>query len=85
MVGPRGDGYRPWRLMDLDEASAYHRQRIDAFALAAADTVTAYTLADTGEVIGVVQAPCSAGLPRRSPSPSGPTPGFPAAFPSPRP
>lgn len=63
MVGPRGDGYRPDRLMDPDEAAAYHRPQIQAFAQAGADLVTAYTLTGTGEAIGIVQAARSAGLP----------------------
>ena len=62
-IGPRGDGYRPDRLMDPEEAAAYHRPQIQALAQAGADLVTAYTLTGIGEAIGLVQAARSAGLP----------------------
>jgi homocysteine S-methyltransferase len=63
MIGPRGDGYRPDQLMSPDEAAAYHRPQVQAFAGAGADMVTALTLADAGEAIGIVQAARGAGLP----------------------
>jgi homocysteine S-methyltransferase len=62
-VGPRGDGYRPERLMSVDEAAAYHRPQVDAFARAGVDVVTAYTLTDTAEAIGFVRAAREAGVP----------------------
>lgn len=62
-VGPRGDGYRPDRLIDADESADYHAPQIEAFAQAGADVVTAYTLTDTGEAIGIVRAARAAGLP----------------------
>jgi S-methylmethionine-dependent homocysteine/selenocysteine methylase len=63
MAGPRGDGYQPGQPVDPDEAAAYHRPQIQAFAQAGADMVTAYTLTGTGEAIGIVQAARAAGLP----------------------
>lgn len=63
MVGPRGDGYRPGRLVDPGEAAGYHCPQIEAFAQAGADMVTAYTLTDIGEAIGIVQAARANGLP----------------------
>lgn len=63
MVGPRGDGYRPDQLMSPDEAAAYHRPQVQAFADAGADMVTALTLADAGEAIGIVRAARGAGRP----------------------
>jgi homocysteine S-methyltransferase len=63
MAGPQGDGYRPDRLLDPGEAMAYHSPQIQTFAQAGADMVTAYTLTDTGEAIGIVQAAHAAGLP----------------------
>jgi homocysteine S-methyltransferase len=62
-VGPRGDGYRPEHLMTADEAAAYHRPQVDAFARAGVDVVTALTLTDTGEAIGFVRAAREAGVP----------------------
>jgi homocysteine S-methyltransferase len=63
MVGPRGDGYQPDRRMEPDEAATYHRPQIESFAAAGADLVTAYTLTDPAEAVGVVRAARSAGLP----------------------
>jgi S-methylmethionine-dependent homocysteine/selenocysteine methylase len=63
MVGPRGDGYRPGARIDPDEAAEYHRPQVDAFAAAGADQVSALTLTDPGEAIGVTRAARAAGLP----------------------
>ena len=62
-VGPRGDAYQPGRPAEPDEAAAYHRPQIQALAHAGADLVTAYTITDTGEAAGIVQAARAAGLP----------------------
>jgi homocysteine S-methyltransferase len=62
-VGPRGDAYQPGQPTEPDEAAAYHSPQIQALAQAGADLVTAYTITDTGEAIGIVQAARSAGLP----------------------
>jgi homocysteine S-methyltransferase len=62
-IGPRGDGYRPGARVDPDEAAAYHRAQLEAFAAAGADVATAYTLTDPGEAIGVVLAARQAGIP----------------------
>ncbi len=63
MIGPRGDGYRPGAAADPDEAAAYHRPQLEAFAEAGADMATAYTLTDVGEAIGIVVAAGEVGLP----------------------
>jgi len=63
MVGPQDDGYQPGQLPSADEAAAYHRPQIDAFAQAGADMVSALTLTSTGEAIGIVRASRAAGLP----------------------
>jgi S-methylmethionine-dependent homocysteine/selenocysteine methylase len=62
-VGPRGDAYQPGQPTEPDEAAAYHSPQIQALAHSGADLVTAYTITDTGEAIGIVQAARSAGLP----------------------
>ncbi|MFC9689152.1 homocysteine S-methyltransferase family protein [Kribbella sp. NPDC056951] len=62
-VGPRGDGYRPDRLMEAAEAAEYHRPQIEAFAQAGADLVTAYTITHVGEASGIVRAARAVGLP----------------------
>ena len=63
MVGPQGDGYQPGQLPSPQQAAAYHRPQIDAFAQAGADMVSALTLTSTGEAIGIVRAARGAGLP----------------------
>ncbi|HET8988235.1 MAG TPA: homocysteine S-methyltransferase family protein [Humibacillus sp.] len=63
VVGPRGDGYRSDGAADPDEAERYHRSQVAAFAAAGADVVTALTLTDPGEAIGIVRASREEGLP----------------------
>lgn len=63
MVGPRGDGYRPGAAVDPDEAAAYHRPQVEALAAGGADLVTAYTLTDVGEAIGIARAAADVGIP----------------------
>lgn len=63
MVGPRGDGYRSDGDVDPDEAAAYHRPQLAAFAEAGADLAAAYTMTTPGEATGVVRAARSVGLP----------------------
>jgi len=63
VVGPRGDAYHPGSLMDAREAAAYHRPQIQDFANAGADMVTALTITNVGEAIGIVRAARDVGLP----------------------
>jgi len=63
MVGPQDDGYQPGQLPSPEQAAAYHRPQIEAFAQAGADMVGALTLTSTGEAIGIVRAARDAGLP----------------------
>ncbi|MEJ7794399.1 MAG: homocysteine S-methyltransferase family protein [Nocardioides sp.] len=62
-IGPRGDGYVPGAAVDPDEAAAYHQPQVTAFAEAGADQITALTLSDVGEAVGVVRAAREAGVP----------------------
>jgi S-methylmethionine-dependent homocysteine/selenocysteine methylase len=62
-VGPRGDGYQPGSGMDADEAGDYHAAQIAAFAQAGADMVTAITMTNAGEAVGIARAAAGAGLP----------------------
>lgn len=61
-IGPRGDGYKAGN-MDADEAEAYHRPQIAAFAEGGADIVTAYTLGSIDEAIGIARAAQTTGIP----------------------
>jgi S-methylmethionine-dependent homocysteine/selenocysteine methylase len=62
-IGPRGDGYDPGQRMSVDEAAAYHRLQIEAFAEAAADMVTARTMTNANEAAGIAQAARQAAMP----------------------
>jgi S-methylmethionine-dependent homocysteine/selenocysteine methylase len=62
-VGPRGDGYVAGELMTPDAAEAYHRFQADVFADAGADMVTAITMTNTPEAIGIARAAAAAGMP----------------------
>jgi homocysteine S-methyltransferase len=63
MIGPRGDGYQPGEQFGPDAAAEYHAPQARALAQAGADLVSAYTLTDIGEAIGIVRAARDAGLP----------------------
>ncbi|MDQ1408481.1 MAG: hypothetical protein QOJ41_216 [Acidobacteriaceae bacterium] len=62
-VGPRGDGYDPGQVMTESEAQAYHSQQIGVFRTTDADLVTAITMTNTPEAIGIVRAAQTSGLP----------------------
>jgi S-methylmethionine-dependent homocysteine/selenocysteine methylase len=62
-VGPRGDGYDPGVIMSPDEAEAYHAAQIGTFAATEADLVTAITMTNTNEAIGVTRAARATGMP----------------------
>ena len=75
-IGPRGDGYDPDSAMTAEEAEDYHRVQIGTFADTSADQVTAITMTNAEEAIGIVKAAAAAVFRRRSRSPSRPTAGF---------
>lgn len=62
-VGPRGDGYDPGQVMSAAEAESYHAHQIGAFAEAQADMVTAITMTNANEAIGITRAAVKAGMP----------------------
>ncbi|HSH42900.1 MAG TPA: homocysteine S-methyltransferase family protein [Arenicellales bacterium] len=62
-VGPRGDGYDPGSVMTPQEAEEYHSVQINTFAGTEADMVTAITMTNCAEAIGVARAAKKAGLP----------------------
>lgn len=61
-IGPRGDGYDPGEAMSAAEAQRYHSAQIDTFATTSADQVTAITMTNVAEAIGVVRAASAAGI-----------------------
>jgi S-methylmethionine-dependent homocysteine/selenocysteine methylase len=62
-IGPRGDGYEPASAMTAEEAEAYHSVQIATFAETSADQVTAITMTNAEEAIGIVKAAAAAGIP----------------------
>ena len=67
-VGPRGDGYDPGTVMSADEAQAYHAEQIGVFARSGADMVTAITMTNANEAVGLTRAAQAAACRSRSPS-----------------
>lgn len=62
-VGPRGDGYDPGEVPTPKAAEAYHAQQIRSFGAAGADLVTAITMTNVSEAIGVTRAAQRADMP----------------------
>lgn len=62
-IGPRGDGYVASEVMTPTEAEAYHALQARAFADAGADMISAFTMTNVNEAIGIVRAAESVGLP----------------------
>jgi homocysteine S-methyltransferase len=62
-IGPRGDGYDPGAVMSVEEAQAYHAWQIVILRDAGADLVTAFTMTNTNEAIGIARAAQDAKIP----------------------
>ena len=62
-IGPRGDGYDPGEAMTPEEAERYHAVQIGSFAATTAEQVTALTMTNANEAIGIVRAAAEAGIP----------------------
>jgi S-methylmethionine-dependent homocysteine/selenocysteine methylase len=62
-IGPRGDGYNPGEIMSPDAAQAYHAAQIDVFSGTGADMVTAMTITNANEAVGITRAARAAGIP----------------------
>lgn len=61
--GPRGDGYDPGRIMSVDEAQDYHRWQADILAGAGADMLSAITMTNINEAVGISHSARYAGKP----------------------
>jgi S-methylmethionine-dependent homocysteine/selenocysteine methylase len=55
-IGPRGDGYDPGKLMSADEAAAYHGEQAKLLVDAGADLLSAITMTNVPEAIGITRA-----------------------------
>ena len=62
-IGPRGDAYHPDQLMTPGEAEDYHAEQVGTLADSPADLVTALTLTNAAEAIGIARAARSARMP----------------------
>ena len=62
-VGPRGDGYDANSSMSATEAQAYHAEQIRTFSETEADMVTAITMTNAEEAIGLARAAQECGMP----------------------
>ena len=62
-IGPRGDGYDPGRIMSRDEAADYHSRQAANLAEAGAEMISALTMTNVNEAIGIVRAAKATGLP----------------------
>ena len=63
VVGPAGDGYAPGRVPHAAEAREMHLPQIATFAQAGVDMVSAITMTNTGEALGITQAAVEKRLP----------------------
>jgi S-methylmethionine-dependent homocysteine/selenocysteine methylase len=63
VIGPRGDGYDPGAAMRPEDAEAYHAWQIGILRDAGADLVSAYTMTNSAEALGVARAAKAADVP----------------------
>lgn len=62
-IGPRGDGYVVGEAMSVAEAEAYHRLQIETLSRSDADMISAFTMTNSEEAIGITRAARAAGIP----------------------
>jgi len=62
-IGPRGDGYDPGRIMGPEEAEEYHRHQAHVLASAEPDMLSALTINNLNEAIGITRAVATTALP----------------------
>lgn len=63
VIGPRGDGYDPSSVMTASDAEHYHAFQVGVFADCRVDLVSALTMTNTPEAIGIARAAGDRGLP----------------------
>ncbi len=62
-IGPRGDGYVVGKTLTSEQAELYHAPQVHAFRRADADMVTAITMNNVPEAIGIARAAEKADMP----------------------
>jgi homocysteine S-methyltransferase len=63
VVGPADDGYKPGGLLTADEAQEVHRPQIEVFAKEGVDMISAITMTNIGEAVGIARAAKKSGVP----------------------
>lgn len=63
VVGPHGDAYAPDRMIGADEGEAVHGRQVRVLAAAGVDLITATTIPNAGQGIGIARAAIRAGVP----------------------
>jgi len=61
-MGPRGDGYDPGRIMSPAEAEDYHSHQAHVLASAGPDMLSAFTINNVSEAVGMARAAAQTGL-----------------------
>ncbi len=62
-IGPRGDGYMANGAMTPGEAAAYHHLQIEAFNQSGADFISALTMTNIDEAMGISEGAKALGIP----------------------
>jgi S-methylmethionine-dependent homocysteine/selenocysteine methylase len=62
-IGSQGDGYNPNGMISEEQAERYHTEQIETFNETQADFVSALTITNTAEAIGLTRAAKSADMP----------------------
>ncbi|MGF1477412.1 MAG: homocysteine S-methyltransferase family protein [Geminicoccaceae bacterium] len=62
-LGPKGDGYDPGHPMTTNEAADYHWEQIATLAETEADMITAITMTNAPEAVGITRAAADQGMP----------------------
>jgi S-methylmethionine-dependent homocysteine/selenocysteine methylase len=62
-IGPRGDGYDPGKIMAASEATEYHAHQASVLASSGADMLSAITMTNVNEAVGVTRAAADLGRP----------------------
>lgn len=62
-IGPRGDGYDPGQIMSCEVAEAYHLWQAGELAAARPDMISAITMTNINEAVGIARAAMAHQLP----------------------
>lgn len=63
VVGPAGDGYTPEELLDADAAQSLHEPQVGVLSASGVDMISAITMTNVGEAVGIVRAATAMHLP----------------------